>query len=84
MLGMNDGALRPGGPQYFRDNLNKLLDSIEAHSSLPLLHPPNLISHPDVLIQYVEVIREVADKRSIPLVDHYAHWLERLDSPYPR
>jgi lysophospholipase L1-like esterase len=81
MLGMNDGALRPGGTEYFRSNLNRLVDAIEAHVSLPLLHTPNLIYYPKGLVEYVEVIREVANKRKIAIVDHYAHWLERLDSP---
>lgn len=81
MLGMNDGALRPGGTEYFRSNLNRLLDAIEAHVSLPLLHTPNLIYHPEVLVDYVGVIREVANQRNIALVDHYGHWLERLNSP---
>lgn len=86
MMGMNDCVKGLNGRDEFRGNLYKLIDGMEEHAYLPLLHTPNLISYPtdptrNTLPAYVEIIREVAKKRNILLVDHYAHWQERSTQP---
>jgi lysophospholipase L1-like esterase len=89
MMGVNDCVAGPSGRDDFRQNLNKLAEAIEEHRSLPLLHTPNLIHYPDAerrkdLPAYVEIIREVAKQRRILVVDHYSHWLEKVNSAKDR
>jgi acyl-CoA thioesterase-1 len=85
MMGMNDCVKGPAGREEFRANLYKLLDALESHHSLTVLHTPNLIYPPNDarrgdLPAYAQIIREVAKERRILLVDHYTHWQEKMDS----
>lgn len=82
MFGTNDCVAGPRGREGFRQNLNRLLDQIDAHKSQPILHVPNLIFYHNAprrqdLLAYVEIIRAAARERQVLLVDHYQHWLER-------
>jgi acyl-CoA thioesterase-1 len=82
MMGMNDCAAGPAGREGFRGNLNKLVDALEAHNSVPILNTTNPMYPlgPDSqrrkdLPAYNDIIREVAHERKTVLVDRYSHWL---------
>ena len=75
MMGMNDCAGGPAKRDDFRSNLNKLVDAIEVHNSLPILNTTNPIYTPNTERRN-DIIREVARKRKTVLVDHSSHWFE--------
>ncbi len=80
MMGMNDCVGGRYGMEAFRSNLFNLADASEETASLLLLHTPNPIRPgSDVerthLPHYADVIREVATRRKLMLVDHYGHWI---------
>ncbi|MFN7919025.1 MAG: GDSL-type esterase/lipase family protein [Bryobacteraceae bacterium] len=82
MMGMNDCGKGPGGREMFRANLEELVSKISATGSKLILHTMNTIveinsgaSRKD-LPAYVAIIRELAAKHGLPLVDHYKHWAE--------
>lgn len=84
MMGMNDCGAGPAGREDFRRNLNRLVDTLEGQSLL-FLHTPNLIYFPSDsqrqdLPAYAEIVRAVARQRKVLLIDHYAHWQEKIDS----
>jgi acyl-CoA thioesterase I len=80
MMGMNDCVAGRAGIEAFRRNLLNLADASENNSSLLLLHTPNPI-RPGADIErthlphYADIIREVAARRKLMLVDHYDHWI---------
>jgi acyl-CoA thioesterase-1 len=84
MMGMNDCVHGPAGRDEFRQNLDRLLDTLQNHPTLPLLHTPNLIYPSDLrrqdLAAYVQIIRDVAKERKLLLVDHYSHWQDKVNS----
>jgi acyl-CoA thioesterase-1 len=85
MMGMNDCVKGTANREDFRSNLNKLLDQLESHQSLPVLHTPNIIypandARRGDLPAYAQIIREVAKERKILLVDHHAHWQKKIDA----
>jgi lysophospholipase L1-like esterase len=82
-IGMNDCRDAKQGRGIFRDSLEKIVEKIKQKQITLLLNTPNLIHFPNAkervdLPAYVEVIREVAIKHKIPLVDHYAHWQKEI------
>jgi acyl-CoA thioesterase-1 len=81
MMGMNDCLAGEKGRDIYRQNLEAIYKKTVDHGGILLLHTPNPIYvHNDQtradLPKYVEIIREVARKHDIPLVDHYAHWFD--------
>lgn len=81
MMGMNDCLAGEKGRGIYRQNLETIYKKTVDHGGILLLHTPNPIYvHNDQtradLPKYVEIIRGVATKHDIPLVDHYAHWFE--------
>jgi acyl-CoA thioesterase-1 len=86
MMGMNDCLAGEQGREVYRQNLETIYEATLKHGGILLLHTPNPIYvHNDQtradLPAYVEIIREVAKKHQIPLVDHYAHWFEVKKEP---
>lgn len=78
-IGMNDCRNAGKGAEVFRRSLEELLEKTRKNKAVLLLHTPNLIDFAKAkeraaLPEYVEIIREVAGKYNLPLVDHYAHW----------
>lgn len=79
MIGTGDAGNGTAGQEAFRKNLGELIDQIRTCGAIPLLQTPNTAYpgiHPNDLAAYVEIIREVAREKDIPLVDHYKHWQE--------
>ena len=82
-IGMNDCRSGEPGRGLFRDSLEKLVEKTKQRQIILLLNTPNLIHFPNAkervdLPGYVDMIREVAIKHKLPLVDHYAHWQKEI------
>jgi lysophospholipase L1-like esterase len=78
-IGMNDCRDGEKGKDVFRQSFETLLEKVRQQKSLLLLNTPNLIDFQkakerQALPEYVELIRELAAKHNVALVDHYAHW----------
>lgn len=83
MMGMNDATAGPGGREKFRAAYNTLIDRLRKESkALILLHTPNPITAAATSRQdlpaYAAIIREVAAKRGVALVDQETMWREYL------
>jgi acyl-CoA thioesterase I len=84
MIGTNDAAKQQVTPASFEANLQSLVTRIRQEGAIPLLHTPNIIitekaGERKTLPEYVALIRKVAQKQSVVLVDHWQHWQERLE-----
>jgi acyl-CoA thioesterase-1 len=85
MLGMNDCVAGEKGRETFRKNLTSIVERVKAGGATPLLHTPNTIyakkaaSRGD-LPAYAKIVREIAQAGSLPLVDHFAHWMKQKPS----
>jgi lysophospholipase L1-like esterase len=82
MIGTNDCAKPQLPPDVFRSNLEQLIDRIRDTGAIPVLHTPNIIittAAPERkrLPEYIPVMREVASKKQVVLVDNYKHWESR-------
>jgi lysophospholipase L1-like esterase len=78
-IGMNDCREAEKGREFFKESLETLIEKAEKQKAILLLNTPNLIEFANAkeriaLPRYVEIIREIAVKYKLPLVDHYAHW----------
>jgi lysophospholipase L1-like esterase len=79
MLSMNDCAAGARGRETFRKNLAAIVEKVQAGGAIPLLNTPNTIyvknagSRAD-LPAYAEVVRDLAAKGKLALVDHWQHW----------
>lgn len=79
MIGMNDCARKNIGISLFNENLNQAIYKIRDIGAIPVLQTPNTIVSSKnpmraELIHYVDIIRKVAVKNSVVLIDHYAYW----------
>jgi acyl-CoA thioesterase I len=80
MIGTNDCASgRNISIDLFESNLGTLLDKIRKLNSIPIFHTPNIIisaKSPERarLSEYVSVIRSVAGRNEVILVDNYSYW----------
>ena len=78
-IGMNDCREAEKGKVFFRQSFEKFLEKVHEQKSLLLLNTPNLIDYrkaPErqALPDYVEMIRDLATRYRLPLVDHYSYW----------
>ncbi|MDQ8735158.1 GDSL-type esterase/lipase family protein [Paenibacillus sp. LHD-38] len=77
MLGMNDVGVGLAGRETFKNNLRSIVDRIRAIDAVPILQTPNPAngdaSRAD-LVNYVDIIRQVAVEKDSVLIDHYAYW----------
>lgn len=83
MIGMNDCRNGEAGRKGFKDSLAKLVEKTKQRQATLLLQTPNLIHFPNAqdrvdLPGYADVIREIAIKHKLPLVDHYAYWQKEI------
>jgi lysophospholipase L1-like esterase len=81
MIGTNDCSMPNMSPAIFKDNLESLIAHFRAIRSIPILHTPNPIilgkaEERQTLPEYIPVIRDVAQKNGVILVDNYAYWEE--------
>jgi acyl-CoA thioesterase-1 len=88
MMGMNDCLEGPAGRPRYRENLESFLKMAGERKAIPLLHTMNTVHLPDPadarrdLPAYVDIIRDVASKQGVALVDHYQHWSKRFPGVY--
>ena len=80
-IGMNDCRDAEKGKDVFRQSFETLMGKIQEQKIILLLHTPNLIDflkskEREALPEYIEIIRELASKYKLPLVDHYAYWVK--------
>lgn len=79
LLGMNDAGWGADGLDRFADGMAELVDQVQALGARVVLHTPYPVgagdggSH-DALPAYCDVIRELAARQGLPLVDHAEHW----------
>lgn len=79
LLGMNDAGWGREGVERFAEGMAELVDQVQALGARVVLHTPYVVgpgddgSH-DALPTYCDVIRELAARERLPLVDHAAHW----------
>lgn len=82
MLGTNDAKAGPDGVAAFEDQLTELATRIRATGAqLVLQVPPPLRGEPSgrsAMPAYVAVVRAVAARESVPLVDHDLDWTQNL------
>lgn len=74
-LGMNDCVRLT--PETFRTNLTELVKKIRELGAVPVLQVPNTVSEPGhirKLAAFSAIIREVAAKEKVLLVDHRVDW----------
>lgn len=85
-LGVND-TFKMGKSKLddYRKNLEKLVTEIRKLKAIPVLQVPSMVS-PDnpiseLLPEFCVVVRQVAIKEKVLLVDHEAHWLKYASDP---
>lgn len=86
MIGMNDCRDGESGRNQFRDSLEKFVIKANEKNVTVLLHTPNTVyvsggKERSDLPAYVDVIRQVATKHDLALIDHYAYWTAEATSP---
>jgi acyl-CoA thioesterase I len=85
MIGTNDCAKDRVAIKDFENNLFSLVKRFRESDAIPVLHTPNIIiAEKDPsrsrLPEYVSVIREVAAKERVILIDNYQYWQQTLQS----
>jgi acyl-CoA thioesterase I len=89
MLGTNDALDGEEGLERFRDDLSDTIFRTRAIGAVPILQTPPPIDVENAptragLVQYVEVVRQVAASTRVVFVDHYAQWTAHSpDGPPP-
>ncbi len=78
-IGMNDCKEAEKGLDVFRRSFDDLAEKASKQNAVLMLNTPNLIDFEkakqrQALPIYVNAIREIAEAKKLPLVDHYAHW----------
>ena len=89
MIGMNDCSADIAiSPDEFSANLDRLCDLIGEFGGLPVLQttcpilPGTAPERQPHFPAYMEVIRDVARNRKLPLVDHERHWEANKEKHY--
>ncbi len=77
--GMNDCSGGKNGLPRFERELTLLVQKIRALGAIPILQVPNPAAESDKnrnqqLALYDDIVRKVADRENVLLVDHAAHW----------
>lgn len=78
-IGMNDCRNAEKGKDIFRRSFEELWEKIQKNNCTLLLNTPNLIDfvkapERSALPEYAGLIRELASKYKLPLIDHFAYW----------
>lgn len=88
MIGTNDAAkVWHMSPEAYGQNLENLVQKIRALTAIPILQTPNIIlmgedpskNERADLPLFVEMMRKVAAKYQVILVDHWAYWTANTD-----
>ena len=86
MIGTNDCAKERVPLDAFEKNMISLVKKFRGLGAIPILHTPNpIIEALDPsrasLEKYVKVIKNIAEKEQVILVDNYGYWLEEIEKP---
>ncbi|WP_339903988.1 SGNH/GDSL hydrolase family protein, partial [uncultured Cyclobacterium sp.] len=86
MIGTNDCAKGRVPLDAFEKNMISLVKKFRGFGAIPILHTPNpIIQALDPsrasLEKYVKVIKNIAEKEQVILVDNYGHWCEEFQNP---
>ncbi len=86
MMGMNDCSAGPGGRQAFAAAYDQLIDQLRSRTkALIIVQTPNPITPVDTrrsdLPAYSDIIRKMAARRGIALVDQEQMWKQYLARP---
>jgi lysophospholipase L1-like esterase len=81
MIGTNDCVRDSISLDYYENKLEILLNKIRGLNAIPILHTPTIVAineapHCKRLPEFVEVVRRVAEKGQVILVDNWYHWQE--------
>src|SRR5262245_6558094 len=79
MFGMNDCSLGMAGRERFRKNLAEMARKVQNAGAIVLLNTPNTVyvkaaAGRGDLPAYAEIVRDLAAKEKLALVDHWQHW----------
>lgn len=79
MIGMNDCSQGMAGRETFRKNLAEMARKVRDAGAIPLLNTPNTVYVKNAggrgdLPAYAEIVRDLAAKQRLALVDHWQHW----------
>jgi acyl-CoA thioesterase-1 len=82
LLGTNDATAAAAGTQTFSGDLTAIVAAIRGTGATPLLHTPPWIDVAGAperasLGDYAAVVRDVAERNDVALVDHYQEWCDR-------
>lgn len=85
-IGMNDCGAGEQGLSSFKQGLTEAVKKIRALNAIPVLQVPSITNNDESdrgkkLTEYSKVVREVADKEKVLLVDHEAHWKKFARTP---
>lgn len=84
-LGMNDSGEKDKGLEKFRTNMQDLIDQGKKAGAIVILHTPQPTVKPrPFLKEYGDVVRELAQKNKLILVDHWKDWNEKVPAEAQR
>jgi len=91
MLGMNDCGAREEKVSWFTDNYQYIVDRVRGAGTEHIVVCTSTPIRPEAgsedrpaLPAYVEATRAFAERNHLPLVDHYADWIDGLKRPESR
>lgn len=79
MIGTNDCVRDSISLDYYESKLEVLLNKIRGVNAIPILHTPTMVAINEApqckrLPEFVDVVKHVAEKRQVILVDNWYHW----------
>lgn len=82
-FGMNDATKAPAGSATFRVKLAEIVKKVRSIGAIPILQVPSLTLETDparikLREEMSDVVREVAKKDKVLLVDHESFWMPRV------
>lgn len=80
-FGIND-AMQNNGLEQFSANLTGIVNAVREKGAIPVLQTPTPTNFEKLteLPRYAEVVRRLADREKLLLIDHAAYWKERSGS----
>jgi len=86
MIGTNDCANGRVTLEDYEKNIISLVEKFRSLGAIPILHTPNPIiealdPNRESLEEYVKVIKSIAEKEQVILVDNYGRWSEEKETP---
>jgi lysophospholipase L1-like esterase len=86
MIGTNDASEKKEiSLSSFRQNKLDLVNRIRELGAIPIFQTPNIIITENAkgrerINDYVSITRGVASEKKVVLVDHYAYWMEKMNT----